>query len=163
MSDAAVVTVCGAAVTIVANVVTFLILWVKLKYGTDKAKEAADKAGEAVKKAKESAETVRTKMDSVMSKVDHNTKIATESKVTNEEMVETVKQKLNGGIDAVIATALEPIHKLVTDHKAEVAEKIEMLNKYVHQRNHDILDAVNSSNLKIEVVRKMLEDQPRTK
>lgn len=109
---------------------------------------------------------IRQKTETVEAKISDNTNItirgnraatvaaeqavvaASEARGKSEEIVETINKKLNGGVDAAITSAIEPIQKVVQEHTT----KIEELNKYVHQRNHDIVNALQTNTNKIQIL-----------
>jgi len=127
------------------------------------------------------------KIDEANVKIDKNTKItedglgvaaenavvAATAAVSTKNSVDAVNQKLNGGVDSIIAHAIEPLYNTLkeqnealknhmtqdaTDLK-EVKDLISEVTEYQHQRNHDILDAMNTQNLKIEIILSLLRDK----
>lgn len=151
MSDGTAVAIVTAIVTCIAsiatNVLTFLTLWIKLKYGVDKAETAVS-----------NTEAISKKTDSVLTKVDDNTKItqaAAEEASGAKEVTQSINNKLNGGIDKAINDAIGPIQNMISEH----AEKISELNKYVHQRNHEILTALQTQSNKLESILILIKGQ----
>lgn len=87
LSDSAIATIVSGAITITTMVVGFFTMWVKLKYGEKK--------------------------------IDDNTAITKDGAVKAGEAkvaAQAVNQKLNGGIDAAIETALKPVRDTLQDH-----------------------------------------------
>lgn len=134
ISDASVTVIVAGLVQVVGLVIGFLTLWVKLQHGVAKADEAATKAA-AVEK-----------------KIDRNTTITTETKDATVAMAGNIDRKLNGGLDVAIADAVKPIQKEFETHKTEVNGKLNTLTEYVHQRNHDILNAISVQSNKLNVL-----------
>jgi hypothetical protein len=134
MSDAAVTAVVAGAVNIVGMVVGFLTLWMKVKYGAEKAATAATRAEAAVTKAEAAEETLGKK-------IDDNTKIT-------QAGADAVARKLNGGLDQALAEATAPINQRLTRNE----EKIGDLADYHHKAKHDLADAINALNLKVELL-----------
>lgn len=159
MSDAAISALVSAVITIVPMIIGFLTLWVKLKYGAEQAEKAAVKA-----------QVVEDKLDSATTKIDTNTiitkagaaaasnnareaaKSAADAKAATGELA----KKLNGGLDHTLQTVIAPIRDALEEHMKKDAEDLEEIKAkvedhkakfdehvaYVHQRHHDILDAV---------------------
>lgn len=147
MSDTAVIAICGC----ILQIVGFLTMWVKLKYGADKAEEAA------------------TKAKNLEDKLDANTKItkagvvqATNAASTASEtkaVTEVLKNKLNGGVDAAVREGILPVQKALDEHAEtdeanmkEINVRFKELTDYVHQRNHDLLNAIGVQSNKIETL-----------
>lgn len=117
------------------------------------------------------------KITKVEEKVDHNTAItqtgveATRKKseesavaaVAAKEAAQEVNKKLNGGVDAAIKEAIKPLKETLEQHAAadeknikEVTDKFDGLEKYVHQRNHDILDAIGTVSNRVAVLTELI-------
>lgn len=162
MSDAAIATLVAAVVTILGQLITFLTLWVRLKYGEKKTEELSQKT------------------DVVGDKIDHNTeltkrgttaatanaKAAAATAVVAVRNTEVLKGKLNGGVDSAVRSALEPIQKLIEDHTAadeksvgEVNEKLAKLEAYVHDRDHKMRDAIGMLANKLETILSLQQEQ----
>lgn len=84
------------------------------------------------------------------------TTTAAEAKKVAGDLAETVTKKLNGGIDAAIVEGVAPVLQVLEKHTeddlrslAEIREKFNSLEQYVHARNHDVLNAlgIQSNNL----------------
>ncbi len=124
------------------------------------------------------------KTDAVGVKVDDNTKItravgvaavtnaqtaatsAAAAKSATESMAQDVKKKLNGGIDAAVKEAVDPIQKILADPAAtdeqitkEVNAKLERLEEYVHQRQHEVLNALQVQANRIERLIQLAEER----
>lgn len=166
MSDAAIV-------SIVTGIVTIVSLWLKLR---SEAKAVRDK----VSQVRGDVDAVARKADSVEKKIDSNTEItvagntaattnarvAATAAIDAKKSVDEVSAKLNGGIDSAIAAAVEPIKRGMSEHAAtddknmrDINDKIAALdarieehNKYVHGRNHDILNKVAVLITKVDVL-----------
>lgn len=147
LSDAAVASIVTGFITIIGMVIGFLKLWVDIKYG------------------------VKKKVEEASSKIDQNTLItqagtqkavltadrAATTAETTKATVEDISRKLNGSMDEVISTAIAPIVKTIEEHAAsddkymrEINTRFEHLTNYVHERNHDILSAINAQSLKLD-------------
>lgn len=109
--------------------------------------------------------------DANSAKIDENTKItravgvaaatnARDARVASESMAETVKQKLNGGLDHAVAQAMAPIIERLEESVRRV-EKLEVefgeFQAYAHKRNHDVLDWMQSQTNTLQAVYAMLE------
>lgn len=127
---------------------------------------------------------------SIEGKVDENTKITTNSSevadknsraavetamsaATNtadiKEVTESIKRKLNGGIDSAISDAVRPINdKLVTysemndKNVRDMNDKIVKLNEYVRTRNHDMLTALQTLSNQVGAVILKIEENSKT-
>lgn len=117
--------------------------------------------------------TAAIKVEEVKEKIDHNTVItregtavaatnaavaavsAAESKAATHEMSKSLEKKLNGGIDAAVAQAVDPMKKILDEHTS----KIEELNQYVHKKNHDLLDAMQVQSTKLDSLILLLKEQ----
>lgn len=141
MSDAAITSIVTGAVTVVTIVVTFLTLWVKLRYGVE------EKANRVEKKLDNNTTITAT----AARKADSNTS----NIIAATAAVDRIDKKLNGGIDASINQAIDPIKAQLDDH----AKKIEALDNYAHKRNHDILTVLQAQSNKLESVIQILRNQ----
>ncbi len=162
MSDAAIATICGTLVTIVTIVIGFLKVYTDLKYNAKKTEAIRNDTSYIADKTNRLSD----KADIVEKKIDANTEVtvkgsveatknavvaantAAEAKSATVQVAEDLKKKLNGGIDDAINKAVEPIHKQLREHGI----RIEELNTYVHERNHDILNALQTLANKTEVI-----------
>ncbi len=93
-------------------------------------------------------EAIRSAKDAVRS--------ASDAKVATHELDRKLEGKLNGGIDAAIKEGIAPLQQALAEHAAndeknlkEINEKIEILDKYSHDRNHDMLGALSTINNKV--------------
>ena len=140
----------------VATVVGFLTLWLKLKYGVEK---------------KVDDNTILTKAGIASADV-----AAEKAEVAANE-ASVVAGKMNGGIDAAVAAAIEPLRNEVRAHAAKDEEnmrevraalaefasntKLEEFAEYVRGRNHDILNTLNAqvlaTNAQTLVVTQLME------
>ncbi len=122
---------------------------------------------------------VPQKINEVETKIDDNTKVtkegaaaavenakvaavtATAAKTAAVEMKEEINKKLNGGMDELIASAVDPIKTMLDDH----TYKIEKLDAYTHERNHNIVNALQTLTTQVatllEFSRKQQEQQVR--
>lgn len=173
MSDAGVIAIVTGSVTIATTIITFLTLWIKLKYGVEKVEETA------------------TKAKVVEDKIDHNTEITKQG--TNQavesakeavhaannakETVDDINRRLNGGLEKAISLLLYPIQqalmehitqdtKDITDLKAAMKEfitdsKLKEFSDYIHQRNHDLLDAMNAQTLQTRLMLAKMEENSK--
>lgn len=162
MSDATIATIVSAVVTVATMVTGFLTLWVKLRYAAVDA-EAAKKKAEAVE-SKLDSNTAITKGASAAAA--RSAQIAIQNHEETKRFSESMHKKLNGGLDAALEHAISPIRKELASHAQkdeknmeEIASKFDGLEKYVHQRNHDILDALNAQALKLAVVLEKLDSK----
>ena len=145
MTDASIVHILTNVVTITAMITGFLTLWVKLKYSAQKAKEAVARA------------------EIVEHKIDENTEITKEG---------TRAAATNAKEAAVTARVAADKASMAANKAVEIAEKVDggfdakmkEFSGYVHQRNHDILDAMqtHTNMLKILMVRLEEEKAART-
>lgn len=152
MSDTAITTIVTGVVTVVVTVVTFLTLWVKLKYGVEKTEEVAKQTIAVDSKIQENTILTKAATEAAASTAAVAVKSANESREATAEISATISKKLNGGIDAAVAQAMEPVQAILKDHDA----KIEELNQYIHDRNHDILSALQSQSNKLEIILKRI-------
>ncbi len=112
------------------------------------AEGAAVAATEAEAHAKKAVTTAETRAQVVEDKIDNNTAI---TKETNK--------KMNGGLDAAIKEGIAPVHQCLKDHieqdsedLEEVKTKFQELTAYVHERNHDILEAIGLQSNKLNLL-----------
>lgn len=132
MSDAAIV-------SIVTGIVTILTLWLKLKYSTASVEEKVDANTEITQRsAAEAKHTAKVAADR-----------ATEAKAVAHDIKESLNEKLNGGIDEAVRSAVNPVKVMLEAHVqkdsddfAEIKDKVEELRQYASNRNHDILNAL---------------------
>ena len=150
VSDAAITVIMAGVIQVVVLVVGFLTMWVKLRYANEQAEAAAANAELAAVKAK-----------AVEDKIDDNTKITKESAAaavqradtavvaatTTKAAVDVIGKKLNGGIDEAITTAVTPLHAAVAN-----------LERYVHDRNHDLLTSLQLQSNRIEAILMMVKN-----
>lgn len=160
MSDAAIASIATALVTIVTMVIGFLTLWLKLRYGVE------EKAKTVEKKLDQNTQITRAGQVVATTSAQIAVEAATDVKSATEAMSRTMERKLNGGIDSAIQNTIEPMQRMMREHSAvdeknmqEVNKKIEELNTYVHQRNHEILTAMQVQNNKLEIIIRKLEGQ----
>ncbi len=89
-------------------------------------------------------------------KVEANTKITkagVQQTAIAKEAVQEVKNKLNGGVDSAVNNAIDPLKKALEDQAA----KINDLERYVHQRNHETVNVLQAQGNKLELILKVLE------
>lgn len=152
MSDATIAVIVSGAVQLAVAGLGFLTLWVKLRYGVE-----------------EKAKELKTKTDLVGRKIDDNTTITVEANQAAVSSAQTaasvasaaktavdrIDRKLNGGIDSSIREATDPIHAVLKQHTG----RIEELTDYVHKRNHEVLNALQTQANKVEAVLVILRQQ----
>lgn len=151
MSDAA----WGYLLQIVITIAGFLTVWVKLKYGdkkVDKVEKKLDDNTHVTKTAAFKATNVAEVVDQV------------------KEATDTLKKKMNGGIDSAISEAITPIQKTLEEHVVidernvkDVNDKLETLTEYVHKRNHEILNALQTQSNRIENIRLLMLEMTKEK
>jgi hypothetical protein len=149
MSDAAIASIVTGAVTVVTLVIGFLTLWVKLKYGDEQTQKTVKHASQIVQDKIDDNTTI-TKVNAGAAVV--SAVAAAKTAADTKSAVEGINRKLNGGIDAAVQDAVKPLH----DKTEEQGGKLEKLTEYVHQRNHDILTALQIQANKIETVIQMV-------
>lgn len=160
LDTSAVAIIVTGAVNVVTMLIGFLTLWVKLKYGADKADEAAKKAGDVEKKVDDNTEITKVGTD----RAAHNAAVAATVAADARAVSEVINQKLNGGIDAAVNSVGDELKKHADrDEKymAEIDAKFEKLTEYVHQRNHDMLDAMSVQANKLETVLVVLKQEKK--
>ncbi len=137
-----------------------------------------------IRSAKQSVETkIDAKSEAIQTSVDDNTKLtkqgtaaatlhASEAKVAATDAAvaasdaavaasgakvaaQEVSKKLNGGLDHAIATALAPIREEMKSFVTN--DKMEEFMKYVHQRNHNLLDAMQAQTSKMALLLQRLD------
>lgn len=153
MSDAAIV-------SIVTGVVTVVVLWLKLRYGVEA------KADQLTKQVEEKTNAIATTAAAVETKIDTNTQItragasaavvtaksAADAAVATKVVADQINSKINGGIDGAVATAIAPIRKDVDE-----------LSVYVHQRNHDLLNSLQTLTNKMDLILELARQQQQQK
>lgn len=147
MSDAAIANIVTGVVTVVISVVGFLTLWIKLRYGVEEKTKTIDE-----KIDNNTTITMQASSTAIL-----NSKTAVAAAVDTTAAVDRIDRKLNGGIDAAIMQAIDPIHKALEQYKT----KVEKLDAYVHQRNHDLLTALQIQNNKLESILMKLDQQQK--
>lgn len=101
--------------------------------------------------------------------LDQNTRITKRGIETTDQTkteVKTISKKLNGGIDTAIKDGIAPVEKLLKEHAEAdesnlktINQKFEELTNYVHKRNHDVLNALQTQNNKLETLLEMVKAQ----
>ncbi len=145
MSDAAIASIVSGAVTIFMGLLGFLTLYVKLRYGEKKSEQQSEQV-----EAKLDQNTIITRAG-VEAAID-NARAAVESAQAAagiahsvKETTDNISRKLNGGVDTAISDAVSPVQESIAtcnNRLSALDAKLEELSKYVHQRNHDILNAM---------------------
>lgn len=159
MSDGAIIAIVTAivtgVVTVTTTVVGFLILWVKLKYGVEKGEELLTKAQTVEDKVDDNTKITKEGATAAT----ENAKVAATAAASAKVSADDVSRKLNGGIDAAMLEAVRPIKESLEAHTIQdardlkdVKERFDELTKYVHDRNHDILNALQTQSNKLEIV-----------
>lgn len=134
MSDAAIAAIVTGLVTITTMVTGFLTLLIKLKYAQSSTEDMISDNTEITKAG--TAAAVET------------AKSAVEAAADTKQLAEGINKKLNGGVDSAIEAAVAPLR-----------DKMEEVTQYVHKRNHEIIDVINTYSLKVDVA---LDDIRRT-
>ncbi len=127
MTDAAVATIVSGAITIAGMIVGFLTMWFKVKYTNQSVEEKVD------------ANTRVTKEGTT--EATEHAKVAAEAANSVSMTTQSIDRKLNGGLHSAIHAAIDPVRAAMEEHKQELNEKMSVLERYVHDRNHDILNA----------------------
>jgi hypothetical protein len=149
LSDASIVTIVTGCVTVATMIGGVITLWLKLKYGVANVGEKID----ANTKITQDATTAAT----------DNAKEAANAAITAKDAAEKINKKLNGGIEEAIRHGIHPVQVTLEAHVKKDAEdigdikkKFEVLSEYVHQRNHDVLDALQGHGLKMDLILKTI-------
>lgn len=151
----------GAYVSIITGLVTIITLWLQLRYGQKQTENLAKKA-----------ETVEQKLDhntqltkEGTKKAAENARIAADTASEAKTAAQELNERLNGGLEDKIKEIVQPIREDLAAHSRkddasleEIRANFQGLEKYVHQRNHDVLNALNVQSLKIDALLKKLED-----
>ncbi len=94
----------------------------------------------------------------------NNAAIAATAATDAKDAALDINKKLNGGIDSAIRDGIAPIHAALAAHAeqdeknlAEINTRFKVLTEYVHERNHDIIDAINAQSLKLERVLRVID------
>jgi len=156
LSDAAIANLVTGLVTIGGMVVGFLTLWVKLKYGVEQAEEAARKTQAVEHKIDTNTRLTQSGADQATKTAAIAAETAAQTKDAVEDMAASISKKLNGGLDAAISQAVDPVKAVLNDHGQTVQAleaKFDDLTRYVHQRNHDILNAMQTLTNQIAALR----------
>jgi hypothetical protein len=133
MSDTTVANLVTGAVTIVTMLIGLLSLWLRLRYDVRNVAKKVD---------------ANTAMTSAGVKVAASAaKAAKEVAVEAKNTVEGISKKLNGGLEETISAIVSPVRTTLEAHDQnleEVKQKFDGLSIYVHQRNHDMLNAMQT-------------------
>lgn len=143
MSDAAIASIVSAAVTVLTMIGGLVALWLKLKYKVEGESNRLDR--------KLDTNTYIT--EQAARSVESNSKVV----ATSVTAVDQINKKLNGGIDAAIAQAIEPIHKMLNEHTKKISE----LDDYVHQRNHDMLSNLQILSNKLDTITVLVKSEKK--
>ncbi len=148
MSDAAILSIVSSIITVIPMIVGFLTLWVKLRYGVEQATAAKENTDGV--KGQIDDNTAVTKAGLVVAATNAQAAVgaATEAHAAVEQMGKQLSKKLNGGIDSAIAGAVDPIRVALAEHAA----RVDGLEKYIHDRNHDLLDALHTQSTKVDLL-----------
>lgn len=83
-----------------------------------------------------------------------------------QKAVEGLNKKLNGGIDDAVQKGIEPLRIALDLHTekdakdlAEIKTRFEELFKYAHDRNHDMLNAMQTLTMQNELILEKLKDK----
>lgn len=144
MSDAAIANIVTGLVTITVTIVGFLTLWIKLKYGVKKTEDVEAKAITVEEKLDANTIITKAASEAAVKSAVTAARSATESK----EATAAIAAKLNGGVDAAIEAAVAPLHRRIDEHMGKLKE----LTDYVHQRNHDMMTALQIHANRLETV-----------
>jgi hypothetical protein len=108
-------------------VVGFLTLWVKLRYGVETKIDDNTRLTQAgAAQASVNAIAAKAAADGAADKAD------------------AIAERLNGGLDDKIKAIVRE-HSMQDDkNMAEINGKLKDLTEYVHQRNHDLLDVLQT-------------------
>lgn len=156
MSDAAITNICTTILTLGMGVIGFVTLWVKLRYGQNRTDAKLESNARLT-----TAGTARAD-----AAVEH----AREAASCAQEASAGIASKLNGGIDDSISKAVAPLKDELQAQYAkscaeliDVREKFEVLAAYVHQRNHDILNAITAQAARMDLALLKLESASKEK
>lgn len=162
MSEAAITVIVAGMVQVALAFIAYLTLRSKLQYGIQKAEEISTKADSVEAKVDDNTHITKTSANVSVANARAAVATATEARnaaVDARTVVDNINRKLNGGIDSAIQQAIDPIRKKLEDHAEvdernvkEVNDKIATLTKYVHERNHDLLDTMQAVVTKIDLV-----------
>lgn len=108
--------------------------------------------------------------DAVAAAVDAKEAV-TEAKEATTAMAADVSKKLNGGLDHRMAQAIHPLKVTLQEHQmvitelmeehakdmADVKSRFDEMSKYIHQRNHDILDKFSTTAYGVQAILEMLK------
>ncbi len=151
MSDAAIASVVSGAITVVTIVITFLTLWVKLKYGQGQVEKVGVKVDAAAGKADiaaDKAETAANRSNILEAKIDDNTAKTEEI----QSKADVIAHQTNGAseIQNRRIDVLEAAVKGNIDKIAALADKLTKLDEYMHRNQHLMNNILNNLALKIE-------------
>ena len=145
MSDTAVATIVTGCITVSGMVIGFLTLWVKLRYGVEQ------KLDHNTAITQEGAEAAATSARAAETSAKRVAETASDAKTT----MDSISRRLNGGIDTAISEAVDPVKAHLEDHVNkfdELKSRVEMLDAYIHQRNHDILGGLHVLTTKVGIL-----------
>lgn len=158
MSDAAIIAIAAGF----AQVIGLFALWIKLHYGVEQAMETKRKAETIDRKLDENTTITRAGTAAAATTALAAASSAEDARVATKTMQESLNQKLNGGIDAAINAAVAPMREALEQNQANIKDvtgRFDDLTRYVHQRNHDVLDAMGVLSNRIELVVQMIQQQ----
>lgn len=157
MSDAAITTIVSGAVTVTLALIGFWKLKTELRHGVAKTEEVASQTRAVERKIDDNTTITVSGNQMAASNAAAAANVASAAKTAVDHLDQKLEKKLNGGIDAAVAQAVEPVHAVLREHTA----RIEELNRYVHQRNHDLLGALQTQTNQIAAVLEMLKQQAK--
>ncbi len=91
---------------------------------------------------------------------------AVQAKAATESMADTINKKLNGGIDSAISKAVAPVQESLDNHKIKfdaLDAKVEELKVYMHERNHNLLNGLDTISKRLELVFQIIKLQQEEK
>lgn len=145
----------------VLGVVGLIALWLKIRSAKQSVETKIDAKSEAIQTSVD-ANTMLTQ-EGTASATLHAKEAADTAKQAKDTAKEAataaqaVSKKLNGGLDHAIAAALKPLKEEMAAFVTN--EKFSELEKYVHERNHDLLDAMQVLSHKVTLVLKNQEEK----
>lgn len=142
MSDTVIMSIVSGLVTVVTMVLGFLTLWLKLKYGVEN---------------KIDHNTTLTQEGTAAAKRGTDAAVRTSSDAKNA--IKSISDRLNGGIDESINTAVGPVKQMLLDHVTE----LDKFQEYSHQRNHDILGYIHTLTTQLAVLLERLDQGKEVK
>jgi len=134
MSDAAVATIVSGAITITGMIIGFFTMLIKLKNASKQVEDKIDANTEITQAGTDAAAS--------------NAKEAVHAANSVAITTSSIDKKLNGGLHKAINDAIDPIKG-----------KMEVLEKYVHQRNHDVLDGMQLLSTQMTLLARKLEEK----